>query len=172
MIHRVLFTLLISGITVGQVQKALAEERGHHASMAIVKPTLGNTLLWRSIYRHDDRYFVDAIRANPFGDIRLYPGQSIAAFPSTNVDALPETYAPYWEDISRFSRLSSGYLVLHPKDSNVIGDIRYAMLPTSTEPLWGIRLDLESPGTGIEEATFRQLNDDDRQQFIEMLFGK
>ncbi len=86
--------------TVGHAQQALAKGRGHQATMAIVKPTIGNILLWRSIYRHDDQYFVDAIHANPFGDIRIYPGQSIAAFPSTNVDALPETYAPYWEDIS------------------------------------------------------------------------
>ena len=41
----------------------LAESRGHSAERMTLKPSFGNLILWKSIYQHGDRFYVDAIRA-------------------------------------------------------------------------------------------------------------
>lgn len=40
----------------------LAEARGHSIERLVVKPTLGNLVLWRSIYRNADTFHIDAVR--------------------------------------------------------------------------------------------------------------
>lgn len=154
-----------------QAQQQLINQRGHNASMAIVKPSLGNVLLWRSVYRHHDHYYVDAIRVGIWNKVRLYPGDSIPAYaikPHQN----EATASRQTRDIIRFGRLSQGYLVQHPRDRHVIGDIRYAMLPNSIEPLWGVRLNPGNQQAGVEEATFRKSDTATRKQFTDMLLGK
>jgi len=41
----------------------LAQSRGHNAERMTLKPSFGNLILWKSIYQHGDRFYVDAIRA-------------------------------------------------------------------------------------------------------------
>lgn len=152
------------------IQQTLISARGHQASMAIVKPTLGNILLWRSVYRHNDHYYVDGVRVALSGKTRVYAGDMIAAYAGDRHADRP-ALSRQANDIMRFSRLSQGYLVRHPLDNNVIGDIRYAMLPDSIQPLWGIRLAPENPNAGVTTATFRTFDTATRQHFINMLLG-
>ena len=44
-------------------------------------------------------------------------------------------------DLKRFEWFSSGFITLHPEHKNVVGDLRYSMLPHRISPLWGIVLD-------------------------------
>lgn len=48
------------------VATTLAASRGHTVEQLIVKPTLGNLVLWRSIYETDGKFYVDAIRVGLF----------------------------------------------------------------------------------------------------------
>ena len=41
----------------------LAQSMGHSAERMTLKPSFGNLILWKSIYQHGDRFYVDAIRA-------------------------------------------------------------------------------------------------------------
>ena len=40
----------------------LARERGHSVDRLIVKPTMGNLLLWRSVYESAGMYYIDGVR--------------------------------------------------------------------------------------------------------------
>lgn len=153
-------------------QQQLARNRGHGIERAVIKPTLGNIILWRSIYLHDDRYHVDAIRVGIGGDIRIYEGQSIARYKPGHGIHEHAGISQQSRDVLRFNRVSRGYLVRHPEQEHVIGDIRYAMLPHSVSPLWGIRLHPHGLHTHAEQATFRKTDAETRRVFLNMLAGK
>jgi inner membrane protein len=155
-----------------QLQTTIAQSRGHTIERSVVKPTLANIVLWRSIYQYQGHYYIDAIRPAMVGESLTYEGNAIAAYRPEEQDMPVATDSIQFNDILRFNKLSDGYLVVHPVDSNVLGDIRYAMLPNSIEPLWGIRLDPDNPDRHVSEALFRKSDESTRQQFINMLLGK
>lgn len=172
--------LVAAYLTLGWYQHQRAEsalhatiaKRGHQASQLTVKPTMGNLLLWRSIYRTGDTYYVDAIRAGPGDAARVYPGKTAPAFIlPRDLPALPVATTLH-QDIRRFDFFSDGYLALHPDDPHFLGDVRYAMLPTIVRPLWGIRLDTQHPNAHVQFEASRQMSKDEIGQFISMLLGK
>ncbi len=123
------------------LQRQLAASRGHLSNMrAIVKPSIGNQVLWRSLYQQGDRFYIDAIRTGLIGAPRVYEGVSVPAFRIQALqEELPES-SVLARDLDRFHHFSDGFLVWHPEHKDVIGDLRYAALPQSVKPLWGIRL--------------------------------
>lgn len=175
---RIGLLLAAAYLSVGWFQHQRAEDamraailqRGHEAGKLTVKPTMGNLLLWRSIYRSGGIYHVDAVRVG--GTARIYPGNTARAFdPSRNLPALSPASVLH-QDIRRFDFFSDGYLALHPEDPGLLGDVRYAMLPTSTRPLWGIRLDMQHPEAHAQFETSRQMSRGEIERFIGMLRGK
>ena len=60
----------------------------------------------------------------------------------------------------------------HPRRPELIGDARYAMLPTSLEPLWGIVVDPSAPGGAVRFETGRKLTPEIRTRFVAMLLGR
>jgi inner membrane protein len=151
--------------------RATALQRGHAAEKLTVKPTMGNLLLWRSIYRSGENYHVDAVRVGLGGEGRVYPGTAVRAFDVSRDQPGLSTSSVLYDDIRRFDLFSDGYLALHPDDPGLLGDVRYAILPTSTRPLWGIRLDLQRPETHARFETFRRMSRQELDQFIGMLRG-
>ncbi len=149
----------------------LAESRGHSASQMLVKPTLGNILLWRSIYRHQERYYVDAIRVG-LTENRVYAGDSVAA---ASIEQDFAAFAPgstHYRDILRFQHFSDGYIAFAPGSDKVLGDVRYSMSPTSVDPLWGIVLDADNPDAHVDYRFFREQDADSRHRFLQMVLGK
>jgi inner membrane protein len=164
------------GLGIIQFQRAstiadtLAMTRGHTTIKHVVKPTLANLLLWRSTYIVDGRIYVDAIRAGLFGS-KIFEGESVELFNlQKDLPDLDQTTALY-DDIQRFIKFSDGYVAFDPTQPDVLGDIRYSMLPTSTKPLWGIILNKEQPHTHTEYRFFRDNSKDTRQTFMKMLFN-
>jgi inner membrane protein len=155
----------------GDAIRATALQRGHVAEKLTVKPTMGNLLLWRSIYRADGVYHVDGVRVGMGGTGKIYAGETVRTFePSRDVAGL-STSSVLYKDIGRFDTFSDGYLALHPDDSGLLGDVRYAMLPTSTKPLWGVRLDLQHPEAHAQFEASRRMSRQEIDQFIGMLKG-
>jgi inner membrane protein len=150
----------------------LAQSRGHEIRRHVVKPTLGNIILWRSVYYADGYYYVDAIRTGFFAGDRVITGDKIKAMaPDAATLGLPEDSLQF-RDVERFWDLSNGYLVMHPDDHTVLGDIRYSMLPDSVLPLWGIRIDRQNPHQHITEYLGRKNDKAHRDRFLKMLIGE
>lgn len=148
-----------------------AAQRGHTIVRHEVKPTLGNLLLWRSIYLAGDDFVIDAARVGILSRALLYPGGSVRRI--RPIDLVPplSLNSVQAADVVRFAQVSDGYLARHPSRPNVIGDVRYSILPNSTEPLWGIALHAGRENEHVEFRTFRDFTKEDRQRFFAMLRG-
>lgn len=153
----------------------LAEQRGHVAGRLLVKPTLGNLLLWRSVYLHDARLFVDGIRVGFAQEVQVYSGASVDLFersrdlPDVPVGAVLE------QDIRRFVDFSDQYVATSPLDEmnqRALADIRFASLPTSLAPLWVLRFDPNQPDQHGEFVSTREFSSESRKRFIQMLRGQ
>jgi len=148
-----------------------AQQRGHITDRLIVKPTMGNLLLWRSVYETDGMYYVDAVRVGLADKGKVFTGNSVQAFDiNRDLPQLTDQMMLY-RDIKRFEFFSDNFLAWHPQRPNVLGDVRYAMLPTSIRPLWGIELPLESPNEHVSFGTYRTMSTSERKTFFAMLFN-
>ena len=143
-------------------QMELISQRSHNAVRLVVKPSIGNIFLYRSVYLHEGVYFVDAIHVFPCLLPKIYPGGEVEAYKTKKVN----------RGVTRFARLSNGFLCEHPENNNVVGDIRYGMLPISIEPLWGIKIDPDNPEKGPEFVKFRTIKEGGLELFYGMLFRK
>ncbi len=156
------------------VGRELAGERGHSdATRFTVKPSIGNLLLWRSMYERDDQIYVDAVRVGFFGQTpTIFEG---AVTEKVDLAGLRETLdeaSPLWKDLDRFEHFSDGYLAWHPEKPMIIGDARYAVLPNSILPLWGIEFDASKQDRHAPFVSFRQARAESGGQLWSMLVGE
>ena len=156
----------------GVAQSELIIQRNHGAVRKIIKPSIGNVFLYRSVYLHDGVYYVDAIHVFPGLPAKLYSGGAIKALAIKDAFPWLRDNSRLAKDVSRFSEFSGGYLCQHPELDDVLGDIRYAMLPTSVVPLWGIKVDPENPEATPELVKSRNLEEGDLDHFYGMLLRR
>jgi inner membrane protein len=149
----------------------IAAARGHPVERLQAKPTLGNLLLWRIIYLSGGHFHVDAVRVPPWGASRHYPGGALPQFDPADLEALPAD-SLLRQDVERFAYFSDGYLAWHPQRPEVLGDVRYAMLPNDLQPLWAIEIDPARPDAHTPFLTFRSFSPDQRRAFMAMLLGR
>jgi inner membrane protein len=125
------------------IAAALAIARGHDAERIEVKPSLGNILLWKSIYERRGRYYIDAIRVRRGG--QLFPGASYLKLELDRDFPWLEPGTQQWQDVERFRHFADGYIARDPQHPNRIVDIRYSLVPNRGDGLWGIELDPAAP---------------------------
>ena len=166
--------LLLGWVQNNRAESAMidfASNRGHHIVNSVVKPTIGNQLLWRATYISRDTVFTDGIRTGVLSGIDVYDGESeplivveddFGSFIGTTL----------YNDLMRFSRLSDGFLVRHPGMPDVIGDAAYSMLPTSLVPLWGVEMDSSRPDHHVSFNYYRDTSEEVRDSFTKMLLGR
>ena len=152
-----------------KVSKTIAKSRGHDASRINVKPSIGNILLWKSIYETQDKFYIDAIRLG--WSPKIFNGESIdkiniqSAFPWLMLKSQQA------KDIKRFKWFSNGYIAINPKNKNQIIDIRYSELPNEIGGLWGIEISKEKGNNNhVEYITNRTMSKTRFKIFKEMLF--
>jgi len=156
---------------VTEAAEELAESRGHVVDYLIVKPTFGNILLWRSTYISNEHIFIDAVRSGLVKTM-IYPGESIELFiPERDASNIPDDSVLY-QDILRFKKLSEGYIAIDPRYDNVLGDMRFGMLPNNSRSMWGITLDYSKPDKHADYDFFRENTSNVRSIFWSMLTGK
>ena len=165
-------------LTIGWVQHeraeqaalALADKRALTTISVEVKPTMGNLLLWRSLAVTTERQIqVDAIRVGT--SIRVYPGEQRRLIAVEELPALPRESRAY-RDLLRYQQINKPLLVTHSEDPWMIGDARYAMLPTHADPLWGLRINPHQFNAAPEFVTNRELTPAMRRIFIDMILGR
>jgi inner membrane protein len=170
-----LFLFLTFGFTQKERGKnalaELASQRGHSVEEIVVKPTIGNQLLWRGNYVYDGLVFTDGIRAGIFRSVIIYEGES-AELIDLDKEFGPYTGTTLYNDLRRFERLSEGFLIRHPDKPDIIGDARYSMLPTSLVPLWGVKTDTTDTETHLPFLYFRDAGEEVRGEFLDMLMGR
>jgi len=153
------------------IQSEIAKKRGHVIEKSIVKPTLGNIVLWRSVYLYQDKYFIDAIRVGLVDD-RVYQGETVkSVLPHIKFSTI-DSGSQLYKDIMRFQFFSNNYIAFDPRDKLILGDIRYSMLPSSSHPLWGIAINRNKADEHAPYFTMRKHNTQLRQQYINMILGK
>ena len=125
----------------------LALSRGHEPERLTIKPSIANQLLWRSIYEHDDVFYVDAIRVG-------LTTEPMKCGSTSTVEVLElDKHLPWLNpgqqqvDVGRFSWFSQDYVAMDPQISNRIIDVRYSTVPNQLVPLWGIELDTNAGPT-------------------------
>ena len=148
----------------------LAHSRGHNAERLTLKPSFGNLILWKSIYQHEEKFYVDAIRT--VRSSTWCSGENIRMFdyqyhlPSLDKDSQQR------KDIERFRWFSQDYLGFD-KEENLVTDVRYSMIPNQIAPMWGLVIDDQQD---INEHaiwwTSRSLDQSQLDLFKEMLSGK
>ncbi|AKH69092.1 putative membrane-bound metal-dependent hydrolase [Spongiibacter sp. IMCC21906] len=148
---------------------ALAQSRGHHVEQIEAKPSFANILLWKTIYRYKDRFYVDAVRVG--SSTKIYPGESLAALNiSRDLPWLPPTSVQA-EDVERFRWFSNGYVALDPLRPNRVIDIRYSLLPNEIDALWSIELNPAKPEQHVQFQSHRENTRSQSQRLLHMLNG-
>ena len=148
----------------------LANERGHNPERLTLKPSFGNLILWKSIYQHNETFYVDAIRTAQSSTWCL--GESIRVFDYQYHLPNLEEESQQKKDIERFRWFSQDYLG-YDKERNIVTDVRYSMIPNQISPMWGLVID-SSRGTN-EHAIWWASRSLDRSQidlFKNMLIGR
>lgn len=141
---------------------------GHEVVDVVVKPTMANQVLWRTLYIHDGQLQVDAFHLG--WQVRHYAGETAPLLDEATAARLVAGDARRQADLERFRRFSDGFLVADPTRPGFVGDGRYALLPTRIAPLWGLEWSADA-----QQATFvtrRELTAEIRAAFIAMLLGR
>ena len=126
-----------------EVAAELAESRGHTPINHGVKPSFANIIAWKSVYEHEGRYYVDAIRV--LGSSRVYPGLSTEKLDVERHFPWLDPNSQQARDVQRFAWFSNQHLGLDPENRNRIIDIRYSLLPNRMDGMWGIVLSPQRP---------------------------
>jgi inner membrane protein len=143
----------------------------HPLEKIVAKPTIANQLLWNVRYISDDTVYSYGVRLMPFSKPKIYTGESAPLLNWKEAFSDFENTTLY-DDIQRFSKLSDGWLIKHPKYTDVIGDARYSMLPTTLSPLWGITIDSTHPNNHVSFDTYRDTGPEIRRAYQHMLLGR
>jgi len=146
----------------------LAKERGHQPQRIVAKPTFGNLILWKLIYEHQGRYYIDAVKITT--KTKIIEGESINKLSLLSDLPWLDTQSIQAQDVERFRWFSDNYLALHPEKNDTVIDVRYSLLPHKLSPLWGIRLTPEHQDKHVDYIITRKLTSDKNNEFIKMLF--
>lgn len=110
-------------------QARLGVARGESIERGAVFPTIGNTIVWRSIYETGGSLRIDRIRVPWLGEAAYAP-----------VTKVPRVTGVHHRDFDRFAWFADGWVARAPGDPSVIGDARYSLRSDAYEPVWGIRI--------------------------------
>ena len=150
---QVALALALGYIAVGAIQnhralaaqEAIAASRGHTIDRGEAFATIGNHLVWRSLYRSGDFLYADRIRVPWWGPVSWTPGNSVQQVRLE--DLSPEELADpaVQRDFERFSWFADGWVARAPGDGRVYGDVRYSLQTEAFDPIWGIVFEPGAP---------------------------
>ena len=121
----------------------LAAMRGHEPQRLTAKAAFANLLVWKVVYEHDGRYYVDGVRTGT--TVSVCPGASVARLDLERDLPWLDADSQQARDVERFRWFSDGYVALDPSVPNRVIDMRYSLVPNEIDPLWGVELDPDAP---------------------------
>ncbi len=179
-------SLAVAGLTwalvylllgVAQQQRAeaagarMAAERGHEPRHLSAKAGFANLLVWKVVYEHNGRWYVDGVRAGR--RTTLCRGDSIARLDRRRDLPWLDPASQQTRDLERFRWFSSGYVALDPRQPNRVIDVRYSVVPNAIDPLWGIELDPQAgPEPHVRYVVDRSVRFEQRERYWRLLTGE
>ncbi|HEU4619581.1 MAG TPA: metal-dependent hydrolase [Gammaproteobacteria bacterium] len=166
------FYLSLGGV---QHERALREgervaaSRGHEPVRIAAKPALASLLLWKVIYEHDGRYYVDGVRAGIHP--KVYIGDSVEKLDVAKQFPWLDLGSQQARDLERFSRISDDLVAVARDDASRVIDVRYSMVPNEIDAFWAVELDPRADGTahvGFEMT--RERAPEQARRLLRMLF--
>jgi inner membrane protein len=159
---------LVQNHRVSDVAEQLALSRGHAPNNLGVKPSFANIIVWKSVYEHQGRYYIDAVRM--VGSAKVYPGTSVEKLEIDKHFTWLDEGSQQAEDIERFRWFSNHHLGLDPQNSNRIIDVRYSLIPNQVTGMWGITLNPSTQQDGhVEWSTNRPKGAETMNKTAELL---
>ncbi len=152
--------------------RIIAEQRGHKVDRILLNPTIGNNILWRTIYQSGDFYYINAVYMPIFSQPFHKNGVKLKVIDKENIFPELGKKSVQRSDIRRFSYFSQNYIYLHPEYENVIADLRYGTLPYDDKSLWGIKIDISNIENHVKFLNLRKFEDDHYAEFWKLLKGK
>ncbi len=136
----------------------IAKERGHKIEKIFLSPSLANNILWRSIYKSGDKYYIDAVNVAPFKEAVFYKGDNVDVIDKEKVFPNLPTNSRQRQDIRRFSHFAKDYIYISNLNKNIISDLRYSFVPSGTNSIWGIIIDENNPQNNAQFVSLRRAN--------------
>lgn len=155
-----------------ELQKELAHERGHKTETGRLMPSLGNLFLWRSVYKSEGFFHVDALRFFPWTEAQVYSGGSLPAFARKDLSPPPPLGSVLAEDLNMFEWFTEGLAAKLQQNPWQLIDLRFSAIPNGMTSLWGIQFIPEDPTAHVTRLHFPFNPWQELPIFWEMLKGK
>jgi inner membrane protein len=155
-----------------RAEGALVTALGERPSRLAVKPTVSNLVLWRGVWEKEGEWRTAAIHVGPFRDAVINPGDTRRVWnPLDPRNPEPGTRARALLD--DFNRFTGGWnSIERAEDGGVlVGDIRFATIPTRASPLWGVHMKPGEPAH-FEVRMDRRIREGDWARFGNLLLGR
>lgn len=155
-----------------RAEAALLAELGERPSRLAVKPTVSNLVLWRGIWEKEGEWRTAAIHVGPLGDPVISAGETRRVWnPLDPRNPAPGT--PARALLEDFNRFTGGWnSIERAQDGGVlVGDIRFAMIPTRASPLWAVHMKPGEPAH-FEVRMDRRIREGDWGRFGALLLGR
>lgn len=159
----------IQGQRAQTLAEQLAQSRGHETVNVGVKPSFGNIITWKSVYQHENRFYVDAIRV--LVATRIIEGTSTEKLDVAKHFSWLDLESQQAKDIKRFSWFSQEHLALDPDNPMRIIDMRYSLLPNRADGMWGIVLKKDAADDEHVAWTTTRPNKDNVRENVALLWG-
>lgn len=142
------------------VQTRLAEMRQHEPTRQAVFPTLGNLVVWRSLYESGDSLFADRIRVPFLAGASWQAGTFVEKTELDDVPADLRQHPRIRNDFERFAWFSDGWVAAAPDAPDVYGDVRYSLRTDGFDPIWGVRFHpgREPPTEWVDRTRDREID--------------
>jgi len=128
-------------------------------SQLTVRPTISNLWLWRVVYRQQNTWHSQAFYVPFWGESpRIKTGESVPVYQPDQHHSALEANSVAAQDLARFRFFSDSYVSYIARDvaTPLIADARYAMLPDSMNPLWGVTLNAPDQHVNFQQSAGRR----------------
>lgn len=130
-----------------RAQERIAASRGHVIEQGRVTPTLGNLILWRSVYVADGVMHADAVRVRLLAEPLVCQGRSMPRLTTDEVIrsgvVSPDDEPRVRQVLGGLTGFATGYvgeLDLRRADVMFVGDMRFSIDTAGFEPIWGLTI--------------------------------
>jgi inner membrane protein len=157
------------------IQSGIAAARQHEPVRGRMMPSLGNLLVWRSVYLADGLFHADGIRVGLDGSVQFYPGGTVPEYePSAAATQIAGGEGLMAYDLARFIHFADRYVSFQGHSANriVLGDMRYGFPVQSVMPMWGISIDTSQRDSRAIREDFTGLDEGTRQKLWDSMLGE